>query len=191
MQRLCGSGMPVTLSVLATPAYLLHPCPFLPQMHEESLLVPGQRQLMYVQEDQLDRIIQDQGRAVLACLQNPTAGTIPKLLSPARGSWAVAAAVGGVQRLPGSNRALIRLLVTDRVAVQVRLCKGGGGGGEGGITSHHSSANRSPMVGGVQRLPGSNQALIRLLVTDRAAVHVRLHVWEGGGVLVVQCWLVG
>ena len=31
----------------------------------------------------------------------------------------MAAAVCGVQRLPGSSRALVRLLVTDRVAVQV------------------------------------------------------------------------
>lgn len=99
--------------------------------------MPGQRQLMYVHEQQLERIIADQGRAVLACLQNPppadsatTNGingsdsnmlftTTPKLLSPARGSWAVSARVGGVQRLPGSSRALVRLLVTDRVAVQV------------------------------------------------------------------------
>lgn len=95
------------------------PCQCL-QMHEESLLVPGQRQLMYVHTEQLEQIIQDQGRAVLACLQNPAPGSsTPKLLSPARGSWAVAARVGGVQRLPGSKKALVRLLVTDRTAVQV------------------------------------------------------------------------
>lgn len=97
------------------------------QMHEEALLVPGQRQLMYVTEPQLEQVIADAGKAVLACLQNNNsssstaggaAGGTPKLLSPARGSWALAASVGGVQRLPGSSRALIRLLVTDRVAVQ-------------------------------------------------------------------------
>jgi hypothetical protein len=102
-------------------------------MHEEALLVPGQRQLMYVTEPQLEQVIADAGKAVLACLQNNSsssanssnstaggaAGGTPKLLSPARGSWALAASVGGVQRLPGSSRALIRLLVTDRVAVQV------------------------------------------------------------------------
>lgn len=97
-------------------------------MHEEALLVPGQRQLMYVTEPQLEQVIADAGRAVLACLQtnnadsSSTAGAAvgtPKLLSPVRGSWALAASVGGVQRLPGSSRALIRLLVTDRVAVQV------------------------------------------------------------------------
>lgn len=99
--------------------YLAYP---VSQVSPQALLVPGQRQLLYVDEAQLEQIIQDQGRVVLACMQSPdsSSSSAPKLLGPSKGSWAVSAAVVGVQRLPGSSRALVRLVVTDRAAVQVR-----------------------------------------------------------------------
>jgi hypothetical protein len=128
-QQLLTSKQPHSPPHHPPPTRTLSVCPTTPpQLSPEALLVPGQRQLLYVHEAQLDQIIQDQGRAVLACLQNPdcSSSSTPKLLGPSKGSWAVSAAVVGVQRLPGSSRALVRLVVTDKVAVQVGTFGGGG-----------------------------------------------------------------
>jgi hypothetical protein len=104
------------------------------QVSEKALLVPGQRQLVYVAQQQLERVIAEEGRLTLAPMagggsidDSGTAATAataaaaaaPRLSAPKRGSWAVAGMALGVQRLP-DHRALLRLLVTDRVAVQVR-----------------------------------------------------------------------
>lgn len=62
--------------------------------------------------DQLSTLIITQ--VLLCCFEDRAAG---KLLAPKRGSYSCLARVAGLQRLPG--QALVRVIVTDRVAVQV------------------------------------------------------------------------
>ncbi|WIA31269.1 hypothetical protein OEZ86_001264 [Tetradesmus obliquus] len=84
-----------------------------------ALVVPGERRLFDVPEQQLEQIIADRGRVIICCFEpSDSSSSRRRLAAPKKGSWACLGSVAGLQRLPGSSRALVRVVVADRVAVQ-------------------------------------------------------------------------
>ncbi|KAF6239171.1 hypothetical protein COO60DRAFT_374728 [Scenedesmus sp. NREL 46B-D3] len=85
------------------------------------LVVPGERRLFDVPEQQLEQIIADKGKVLICCFEpsdSSSSSSSRKLAAPRKGSWSCVGSVAGLQRLPGSSRALVRVAVTDRAAVQ-------------------------------------------------------------------------
>jgi hypothetical protein len=56
-------------------------------------------------------------QVIICCLDDGSGA--PKVSQPAKGSYACLARVMGLQRLPSSQQAILRLEVTDRVTVEV------------------------------------------------------------------------